>query len=497
MISFDLAQHTKNIAGGRLPAIAAVLLFCLWVSQSALSQSADESSSKTCNSLLTAGPDGSDPCANNSSDSSQTETNENTPASSPQQDDAQARPVDFHYVPALNGGDPIVVPQPFHMQYFYGGATTQGFDSAVAGPFRNLPTFESVYDGYAATSMQWRKAYLLLQHDSTFTHYSASEIRGNLFHRTSLLASGDFNRSLSWDFEARNTLGNDALQLISPLPSRTVGRFAIAEPVSADLGINQGTIWGADAVAALTWHPDAERTFKIFTHDAYTRLFTDNTHNDIKTFRLEYEKSVSERTSYGFYAQTARQIGQILCNTNGAGVDFRTEPNATTILEVAAGPEFGSKGCGRQQAFNFHFAAAKALNATTRAYATANREFSSGYVSHGTWEDNVVVGVGKQLGRQIEVGCDAGYVKGQVVLQLTPYHGFFASCEARKRLSSSFTLVGSYRRFDHTVSNSAVRRNIAIVTLVWTPLGHDARRSSQYNNTESIVDTKNENEHEE
>jgi hypothetical protein len=238
-----------------------------------------------------------------------------------------------------------------------------------------------------------------------------------------------------------------------------------------------------------------EHTFKFFARDAYHRLFADNSHDDIGTVKLEYQKSISERSTYGFYGQVIRQTGQIRCASEGAGVEFTTKPSPTAILEFAVGPEFGSSGCGRQQAFNLHFAGAKTLSATLRAYLTANREYSSGYVSQGTWEDNVVAGVGKELSRQVELGFDAGYVKGRVLGRLTAYSGFFASCELRKRLSNSFTLVAAYRRFDHTVSQEAVRRNIVMVSLLWTPWGHDARRGNQYGAaSEAIVDARGKHE---
>ncbi|HZR29540.1 MAG TPA: hypothetical protein VFA71_12250, partial [Terriglobales bacterium] len=306
------------------------------MSQRALSQISGESSSRDCDPLLTAGPAGRNPCGEAAKSAPQIEISEATPPPL-LADDPQARPVDFHYVPALNGGDPIIVPQPFHMRYLYGAATSQGFDSAAAGPFRNLPTFESVYDGYLATSMQWRKAYLLLQHDSTMTHYTSPEIQGNVFHRTALLATGDFNRFVSWDFEARNTFGDDALRLVNPLPSRMVGQFATAEPASATYGIHRGTVWGADLVGALTWRPDLEHTFKFYARDAYHRLFSDDSHDDIGMVKLEYQKAISERTSYGFYGQTVRQTGQIVCTTEGGGVEFITKPKSNTVLEVAAG----------------------------------------------------------------------------------------------------------------------------------------------------------------
>jgi hypothetical protein len=396
------------------------------------------------------------------------------------EDPSPARQMALHYTPALNGGDPIFVPQPFKLRYLFGGGATQGFDSAAAGPFRNLPTGVSVFDGYAAASMQGSRWYLLMQHASTITHYSSNEIQGQIFHRTAALASGDVSKSLSWALEGRSTLGDDALRLVNPLPSRMVGQFSTTEPVSAAYGIDTGRIWGADLAGSLSWKPDTLRTVKVELKDAYHRTFADDLHNNITNARVEYLKKATERTSYGFFGQGNRETGDLICSTTGGGVEVATKPTDSTMAELAVGPEFGSSGCGRRQAFNLHAALAGALNSTTRAYVTVNREFSSGYVRRGTWEDNVVVGLGKRFNRQISWAADAGYVKGTLMGSAITYHGYFASTEIRKRITENFTALAGYRRFDHSVSNQGVLRNVVMLSLLWTPSRHNAQRSDPY-----------------
>lgn len=449
----------------------------------AAAQTAPEAPQKSdtvpaCDPQLTASPAGSAFC-------------EGAPAQEPaaSADDSSSRPAEdpspskqtvLHYTSALNGGDPIVVPQPFRLRYLVGGGLSQGFDSAAAGPFRNLPTGISIFDGYVAASMQGNRSYLLVQHATTLTHYSSSEIQGQVFHRTAFLSSGDFNKELSWSLEGRSTLGDDALRLVNPLPSRMVGQFSTAEPVSAAYGVDQGRIWGGDLEGSLSWTPDTLRTVKLEVKDAYHRSFGDDLHNNISNARIEYLKKTSERTSYGFFGHTARETGELVCNSNGGGVEFTTKPTDSMMAEVALGPEFGSSGCGRRQAINVHLALAGALSSTTRAYITANREFSSGYVRKGTWEDNVVVGMGRRFSRQISWSVDAGYIKGTLLGSVITYHGYFASTEVRKRLSESFTALVTYRRFDHSVSGQGVHRNVMMMSLVWTPSRHNAHRSDPY-----------------
>ena len=371
------------------------------------------------------------------------------------------------------------MPQPVRLRYLFGSGATQGFDSAAAGS-SGLPTGVSVLDGYVAATVQNSKSFVLLQHATTFTHYSAEEIQGQVFHRTAVLASGDFSRRLNWNIEGQSTLGDDALRLVNPLPERMVGQFSTAEPVSAAYGIDQGRIWGGGVSGSLNWKPDLDRTVTVTVRNSYHHRFSDDLSSNIVTGRIEYLKAQTDRTSFGIFGQTVHETGEILCNTGGAGFEFTTRMTLEMEMELAAGPEFSTTGCGRRQAFNLHAAVAGAVNSSTRVYATANREFSSGYVRRGTWEDNVVVGVGKKLNRQFSWSADAGYVKGTLISSLITYQGYFASTELRKRISESLTAVATYRRFDHSVSSQGVRRNVVMVSLQWTPSRHNAQRSDPY-----------------
>ncbi len=316
------------------------------------------------------------------------------------------------YTPSLNGGDPILVRQLAHLRYLYGLSTSQGFDSAAAGPFRNLPTWVSAYDGYGAASWQLNKSYVVLQHASTFTHYGSSEIQGQSFHRTSLLATGELSPKWGWNLEARNGIGDDQLRLVSPLSERIVGSVAIPEPDSALAGSTSSLIWSTDLAGALTFTPNEHNSFSVRLRNAYHSIFANDTHDNISTLRLEYQRQHSERLSYGVYGQTIQQTGDVICSSSGGGLQTSIKVTEASLLELAAGPEIGSGGCRRQQGFNMHIAAMTSLDPATQTYVSVNREFSSGYVTSGTWEDNVVAGLEKKLSRRILWDMNAGYLKG-------------------------------------------------------------------------------------
>jgi hypothetical protein len=460
------------------------MLAFAWCALCGLAAAQTGSGKVPCDSRTTSSSSRSAGCSDiDSQEPKPAETGESD--SRPQEDPSGVKQPVVHYTPALNGGDPIVVPQPYRMKFLFGSDVTGGYDSAVAAPGGTVPASVFVYNGYIAGSLQGRQSYLLLQQSTSITHYGDSGVPSEIFNRTAMTASGTFNKSWNWSLDARNSIGSDGLQMVNPLPARMVGQFATSEPVSAAYGVDTGRILSTDLAGSLNWTPDSRQTVKLSMKDSYNRRFSDDSDGNIANGRIDYLKKQSERTSYGFYGQTTHEDGFGLCNSSGAGFQIAVRPTDATVAELAAGPEFDSVGCGRRQAVNVHAAFAGTLNGTTRAYITANREFSSGYVRNSTWEDNVVIGIGRKLGRGTFFSADAGYVKGALLARLITYQGYFVTTEVRRRLSEDFNFVAGYRRFNHNVSNQTARRNVVLFTLVWSPSRHDARRSDPWTTRES------------
>lgn len=459
------------------------LLVVVWFALGSLA--AAQTSNPACDPAATSSSRSAG-CADNDKDSKEQKPQGTAESDArAQEEPSGVKPPSLHYTPALNGGDPIVVPQPYRMKVLFGSDATGGYDSAVAGPGGTVPASVFVYNGYVAGSLQGRQSYMLVQQSTSITRYGESQLQAQVFNRTAMAASGVFSKSLTWTLDARNSIGGDSLRMVNPLPARMVGQFATGDSVSAAYGVDSGRILSADFSGSLSWMPSDRQTVRLSMKDSFNRRFADDSDGNIANGRIDYLKKQSERTSYGFYGQTAHEDGFGLCNSSGAGFQIATRPTDATVAELAVGPEFDSVGCGRRQSLSVHTAFAGTLNGLTRAYITANREFSSGYVRNSTWEDNVVIGVGRKLGRGTFFSADAGYVKGSLLASLITYQGYFITTEVRRRISEEFNFIAGYRRFDHNVANQTARRNVVLFTLVWSPSRHDARRSDPWTTRES------------
>lgn len=452
--------------------------------QDSMSQATQNPASNPCNPALTAGPAGTDPCM-------QAQNRQPADPTAP-----EVKPVAAIYTPALNGGPPIQVQQPRHLRWLYGLATTQGYDSDIAGPFSNIDSWTSSYEGYLAAAWRFTRSYVIIQQDTSYTYFGNHLLEGHPYNQTALLAAGDLDPNIGWIFEAHSFEGNNTLTELSPLPQIVINGVPVTSPGAATAGFDEGFIWGTDVVSTLNWKPDQRDIFSFRAENANQQFFDLDLHNNLTTLQLQYQRAFTRETTGGVYGLTRHETGTIDCDGVGFGLMASTKPTERWYLQASGGPEFDSGGCRRHQGFELHFAAVYKVRPTAWLYATANRQFSSGFLPNSTWEDDVSVGLSKQLTRRLTWNLSAGYVSGYIDGFTSPstagYRGFYGQTQFVQRLSRSFDFEATYRRYDQSSSGLSVNRNIVLFTLRWSPPNHDARRTAMYPNppTDQIYDSR-------
>lgn len=441
--------------------------------QDSTSQTSQNSGSGPCDPKLTATPAGSDPClqAQNQGPSD--------PTAPP------AKPATPIYAPSLNGGPPIEVQQPRRLRWFYGLAATQGYDSNAAGPFSDIDSWTSTYEGYLAAAWKFNRSYVVLQQDTSYTHFGSALLQGHPFNQESLLATGDLDPNIGWIFEAHSFEGNNTLTQLLSLPGVVVNGVTISSPGVATAGFDEGFIWGTDVVSTLNWKPDRRDIFSFRAENANEQFLDLNLHDNLTTLELQYQRGLTQETYAGVYGLTRHETGSISCDSVGFGLIGSTKPTARLYLQASGGPAFDSGGCRRHQGFELHFAAVYRARPTTWLYAAANRQYSMGFVPNSTWEDDASVGLGKRLTKRLVFTLSTGYMSGYtgggfLVPATTGYRGFYEQAQFDQRLSKSFTFEGTYRRYDQSVAGLSTHRNLVLFTLRWSPPSHDARRASMF-----------------
>ena len=477
----------------RLISVACLFL----VAPVALAQTLNLDSSRPCDTVP-AGYSGTNPCPQ-SADMQTADQQANAQQSGAQQPVDQQQGSDQNApaqkpqlstrntaTPALNGGPPIR-PDEGRFRLLYGASTTQGYDSSVSSPFvAPIDSYFGSYEGYIAATWQFVKNYIVLQHDTTYTFFGSDLVKGNGFHHSAALLSGEFNPNLNWALEAHSSEGDNSLTLFSPLPATIVGGVPVPTPGAVLVGLNEGFVWGTDVVGTLNWKVNRRNSFSFRAENANRQFFDLNLHDNQAIFSAQYKRALSEKTYIGLYGITRHQTGTVECDNVGFGALASTRPTERLLLEASGGPEFDTSGCRRHQGFDLHLSATYRFRPRLWGFAMANREYSSGFLPNGTWEDNIGAGFRARLTRNVTWEAFGGYLRGYTTGFILPpasinsYYGFYAQTSFTERLSSSFTLEEVYRRFDDTSAGLTGHRNMVFVTLRWSPRNHDAWRTETY-----------------
>lgn len=389
-----------------------------------------------------------------------------------------------NYTVSLNGGQPIGGKVERHFTLLYALSTSQGYETDVAGPFSNIDSYTSVYEGYLGGLWQFSRGYLVLQQDSAVTYFGSSLLQGSSFHRTAGLTTISLAPSLSLSLEGESSIGNNTLTELLPAHTVLVNGVPVIEPGGVGAGINLGFVWSTDAVATLNWKPDAHDIFSFRAENANRQFFDLNLQDNLQTYKVIYQRQVSQNTYLGAYGIGRHETGLISCESIGFGLVAGTRPTPRLSLSASAGPEYDSTGCFRHQGVELHFTGTYKTSPTSYLYALADRQLSIGFLPDGTWQDDIGGGFAKQITRRLWGSIGAGYERGVVVPTLATYHGTYEEVELRQRLNNAFSIEGLYRRLDQGIVGLGVHRNIFLVTLRWSPRNHDPGRTAMYQSSE-------------
>jgi hypothetical protein len=367
-------------------------------------------------------------------------------------------------------GEPVFELKPYHSEFLFGGRIIGGYDSAAIGPNSAFQgTGFSTFDGYLGFALQTRKSYFVIQQDSSGSQYSSSGLSGQYLFMTSLLAAGEWTPRAKWHLEGHSTEGDGALLFLTPLPTTAVGHTVATLPTTADLGLDNSFAWYPDISGGLSLKVNRFATLVMYGKDSYREIFDNSTHDNLALARPSLQFSLTDRTALGFYGLSTRETGEIDCRTNGGGLEISTHFMRNGYLDAWGGPQVGSRGCVRQQSFQYHVEVAKQMARRLDGFVIANRESGNSLVAGSDWEDNVAGGIKRHFGRSITLSFDGGYVNGVHLGNSMTYHGAFGAAELRKRINSVIVLSSAYRRFDNNETAPALHRNVVMFSLILSP----------------------------
>lgn len=374
------------------------------------------------------------------------------------------------YVSTLNSDDLLMMGEGTRTHFFYGSSFSGIYDDRIGDTTERIKGGLFVVSPNIGIASQTDNAHFVFQYGGSVTGYTNRDLGTRFFQSASFRADGDFNARWGWNLATSAGFGDDDLRLLGPLQFNAVGSVPVADPSSLAFELGTQRVFGSEGSLGFQWRRNSRQRVGFSFLHSYHRFFQAGEDSNVGTFRITFDHDISRKATFRIFAQAHRAFDRFVCSSYGGGIGVILNPNSRTTMELSFGPQINTPArCGKQQAVNFHWALSSWLTRSTRGYVSADREFSTTFLARSRWQDSVVAGLNQNLGRRTDVGFDLGYLRTDRVDESSLYQGYLASGHFRLRLARPLSLTASYRWFYREIGDLILNRNLAMLTLRWSP----------------------------
>jgi hypothetical protein len=293
-------------------------------------------------------------------------------------------------------------------------------------------------------------------------------------NRFAARATGDVNERWTWQANATNTFGTDALRTFAPLDYRMIGESEVPAADVVAYGLHAGNILNQEEGVKLRF-ADSERSHWDFSAgDTYRDYSDDGFSVQTVRARAEYLHALTRSTAFGFFGEGDHQTNQLDCSLGGGGARILSEWSNHASLNISGGVYGASPSCGKQVQFQGDAAIYLPLNGTTDVYFSADRGLGDGAVERAIFLDSASTGLRHTFRRQIAARLTGTALYGTDPRDNSSLHGSFVEASLRYPLPMGFSQETAIRHYAVSGFAAPPNRTVGVFTLWWSPQKHRA-----------------------
>jgi hypothetical protein len=171
----------------------------------------------------------------------------------------------------------------------------------------------------------------------------------------------------------------------------------------------------------------------------------------------------------GAYAQSSYINGTINCASFGGGIGVKWQAGERTSLSLSGGPQFDMSACGSQLEFAYNAAFSTRLSYKSQIYFLASRQPTVSYLGPQLWQLSVSGGYQKRITSNGTLSLDIGYAGGDSLATGSSDHGTYFGCGYGYPIGHGFSATFSYRGYVGDSNGTNFTRNLALLSIKWTP----------------------------
>jgi hypothetical protein len=377
------------------------------------------------------------------------------------------------YVPALNASGLIALNNMIKTRILVGANFSSGWDSNPGELQQSESTGTIVFSPYVGFQLSSNSTRVLIQYQPTIQSYPFGQYSSGTMNLASAAIGGNIGERWHWNFNGSGSYGDDYIRQLAPSQTEAVGNVAGTSSNAAAYLPNAGKVTYSNGEMDINYDQSARDTLGVQISNSYSKSSGLEDSGGTASTTLDYHHLVSPKFGLNGYAQTSYYYGSTDCSGLGAGLGFTWKPTEHTTLDLVAGPQLMSAACNNEKGFSYSAAYSSRLTGKSQIYATSSRQKITSYIGPSLWLETVTAGYQRELGNTDTVRLDIGYVSTNALQAMDSYRNVYFDGVYSRRMWHVFALSVSYRNYSGDLGSTKYNRNIALLSLSWTPgAGH-------------------------
>lgn len=291
-------------------------------------------------------------------------------------------------------------------------------------------------------------------------------------NRFAVRGTGELNPRWTWQGNATNTYGTDALRLFAPLDYRMIGQSEAPAPDTVSYGLHAGNVLNQEEGVKLRFAGSERSHWDFSAGDSYHHYSDDGFSVQTIRGRAEYLHAITRETAVGFFGEGDRQGSPLACTLGGAGVRVLSDWHSRASLNLSAGAYGADTSCGKRVQFQGEAAFYYSVSPATDLYVSANRGLGDGAIERAVFLDSASAGMRHTFRREISARLTGTALYGTTPTTNQSLHGSFVEASIRYPLPAGFSQETAVRNYALSGSSVPPNRTVAVLTLWWSPSKH-------------------------
>ena len=371
------------------------------------------------------------------------------------------------YAASLNGRGPIAltgVPG----EILFGIGLSSGWDTNPDNGTRSVATRLYVANPYAGFRITTPRTQTLVQYSLTAANYNSS-YAGQVLHAGSARILRSVTDRWTVDFSGDASYGTNGARLLGSQQSLIAGSVQGTGSEAASYLGDEGNVTNVSADLGTSFQVSARDSLQLRISDGFTRFSGHSQENSILTSTFSFGRELSAIVGISGYAQASHYYGTLSCDSFGIGVALQWKWSDATSLSASGGPQVNASNCHAQQGAAYNVAITRKFGDRSEAYLVSKREPGTSYLGPGLWQDTTSLGIARQVSRGGVFQVNLAYLHSVGLDGGQAYNPVYLDTEYGYKISHSLRSSLSYRAYKDLSGGTNASRNVAMITVSWSP----------------------------